>query len=641
MSAIDEVKERADIIEIVGETVKLRKTGKNYSGLCPFHPNTRTPAFAVFPDSQTWRCFGACNEGGDVFSFLMKKEGWDFPETLRYLANRYGVELEPLTPQREEAEEEQQRLREVLEAAAAFFRHQLLNTPSGEEVVVYLRGRGLTEGTLETFEVGYAPKSWDALHTHLAEREFTQEDIIASGVVSERDSGGYYDRFRHRIMIPIRDSRGRMVGFGARIVDPEDVPKFLNSPQTALFDKGHLLYGLDKARKSIRSMDHSVVVEGYMDVMALHQAGFDNAVSPMGTALTEHHIRTLKRYSRKIILALDPDEAGEKAILKGLTVALDEARSEGPDVRGLVRSEGRLDAELRVASLPDGLDPDEIVDRSKDEWVDLMDTARPIVSYLIDTSVEGQDVDDPKTKWEIARRVMPVVEAVGNRVEREAYRQLLARRLKVDERALIDWRPQVQRRRGSQQPAREAPAAPALPADNPQSRFCLGVILSDPEILYRVDRELGELELERLSPDDFQGADRQELLRRVRASLAQDELEPLQHWQRGIDSELEQSARSLMAGVANLDLKSPKVMDEILARFLDLRKRNLEAKLVQLRFQIETEQENLSSGASEDKEAIWYHTREVQKLSAQKMGLDRALARRGGSTSPSLLTQEW
>jgi DNA primase len=641
MSAIEEVKERADIIEIVGETVKLRKSGKNYTGLCPFHPNTRTPAFAVFPDSQTWRCFGACNEGGDVFSFLMKKEGWDFPETLRYLANRYGIELKPLTPEREEAEEEQQRLREVLEAAAAFFRHQLLNSPAGEEVLKYLKGRGLTEDTLEAFEVGYAPKSWEALITHLAEREFSQEDMMSAGVVSERDGGGIYDRFRNRIMIPIRDSRGRMVGFGARIVDPDDVPKFLNSPQTALFDKGRLLYGLDKARKAIRSMDHSVVVEGYMDVMALHQAGFDNAVSPMGTALTEHHIRTLKRYSRKIVLALDPDEAGEKAVLKGLTVALDEARSEGPDVRGLVRSEGRLDAELRVASMPDGLDPDEIVDRDREQWVELMQSASPIVSYLIDTSIEGQDVDDPKIKWEIARRVMPVVEAVGNQVEREAYRQLLARRLKVDERALIDWRPKVQRRRGGAQTTEAKQAPEVSRVDNPQARFCLGVLLSDPEILYRVDRELQELKLDRLSPDDFLGTDRQELLRRVRASLTQDEVEPLEHWQRELSPALDQTAQSLMTEVAGLELKSPKVMDEILARFLDLRKRNLEAKLVQLRFQIEAEQENLSSGESDDKEAIWYHTREVQKLSAQKMGLDRALARRGGSTKPSLLTQEW
>lgn len=641
MSAIEEVKERADIVEIVGETVKLRKTGKNYSGLCPFHPNTRTPAFAIFPDSQTWRCFGACNEGGDVFNFLMKKEGWDFSETLRYLANRYGVELEPMTPQREEAEEEQQRLREALEAAAAFFRHQLLSTSPGEQLLAYLKSRGLTEDTLEAFEVGYAPKGWDALSKHLADRDFTEDDMQAAGLVSEREGGGFYDRFRNRIMIPIRDSRGRMVGFGARIVDPDDVPKFLNSPQTALFDKGRLLYGLDKARKAIRSMDHSVVVEGYMDVMALHQAGFENAVSPMGTALTEHHIRTLKRYSRKIILALDPDEAGEKAVLKGLTVALDEARSEGPDVRGLVRSEGRLDAELRVASLPDGLDPDEIVDRNQEQWVELMQSASPIVSYLIDTSIEGQDVDDPKIKWEIARRVMPVVEAVGNRVEREAYRQLLARRLKVDERALIDWRPQVQRRRGGIQAAEEQQAADASRIDNPQARFCLGVLLSDPELLYRVDRELQELNLDRLSPEDFQGTDRQELLRRVRASLAQDEVEPIEHWRRELEHELEQTAQSLTAEVANLDLKSPKVMDEILARFLDLRKRNLEAKLVQLRFQIEAAQESLSSGESDDTEAIWYHTREVQKLSAQKMGLDRALARRGGSTKPSLLTQEW
>jgi DNA primase len=320
---------------------------------------------------------------------------------------------------------------------------------------------------------------------------------------------------------------------------------------------------------------------------------------------------------------------------------MDEARSEGPDVRGLVRSEGRLDAELRVASLPDGLDPDEIVEADRERWIELMQSASPIVSYLIDTSVEGQDVEDPKIKWEIARRVMPVVEVVGNRVEREAYRQLLARRLKVDERALIDWRPQVQRRRAAAQSAGSAPAVSFQRTDNPQSRFCLGVLLSDPEILYRVDRELQELKLERLSPDDFQSSDRQELLRRIRASLAQDEVEPGEYWRRELDSELEKTAQSLLSEVAELDLKSPKVMDEIISRFFDLRKRILEAKLVQLRFQIEAAQESLSTGETNDKETIWYHTREVQKLSAQKMGLDRALSGRGGSMKPTLLTQEW
>ena len=225
MSVIDEIKDRLDAVEIVGESVKLRKSGKNYSGFCPFHPNTRTPAFAVFPESGTWRCFGACNEGGDIFSFIMKKEGWDFPETLAYLAERAGVELEPQTPEQEAADEAQERLRELMESVVTHFRHHLVQTEAGVKVKEYLQTRGITDATMETFELGYAPDSWDTTMSHLVERGYQIEDIEQAGMVSTRDSGGYYDRFRHRLMFPIRDVRGRMAGFGARVLDPEGVPK--------------------------------------------------------------------------------------------------------------------------------------------------------------------------------------------------------------------------------------------------------------------------------------------------------------------------------------------------------------------------------------------------------------------------------
>ncbi len=364
MGVIDEVKDRIDVIEVVGETVKLRKSGKNYTGFCPFHPNTRTPSFAVFPESGTWRCFGACNEGGDVFSFVMKKEGWDFPEALRYLAERAGVELTPQTPEQEAQDEVNDRLRELLEAAATFYRHNLLQSEAGKPALAYLRSRGMTDASLEAFGVGFALDSWDAATIHLQERGYQAQEQVEAGIASERDSGGIFDRFRGRIVFPIRDARGRMAGFGARTLDPEGVPKYLNSPQSVLFDKGRLLYGLDQARIAIRREDRAVIVEGYMDVIGLHQAGYENAVSPMGTALTEHQLRQLKRYSRRIILALDADAAGSQATLRGLDVARDTLDREAEPVfnsRGLVRYEGRLDADLRIVSLPEGLDPDEIV----------------------------------------------------------------------------------------------------------------------------------------------------------------------------------------------------------------------------------------------------------------------------------------
>ncbi|MGE5222155.1 MAG: DNA primase, partial [Omnitrophica WOR_2 bacterium] len=231
MSTIDEVKARIDIVDLVSETVQLRRSGKNYTGFCPFHANTRTPAFVVFPESGTWRCFGQCNEGGDIFGYVMKKEGWDFSEALRYLAEKAGVQLKPPTPQDQEAAEEHDRLRDILESAVTYYRHQLLSTPAGKIALEYLHGRGLKDEIIEVFGLGYAPNSWDEAGKFFLSKGFSEKDLLDAGLVTEREPGaelhpsGVYDRFRHRILFPIRDERGRMAGFGARILDPNDVPK--------------------------------------------------------------------------------------------------------------------------------------------------------------------------------------------------------------------------------------------------------------------------------------------------------------------------------------------------------------------------------------------------------------------------------
>ncbi|OGT27906.1 MAG: DNA primase, partial [Gammaproteobacteria bacterium RBG_16_66_13] len=426
MTAVDEVKERIDIVELIGETVKLRKSGRNYTGFCPFHPNTRTPAFVVFPDTGTWRCFGACNEGGDAFRFLMKKEGWDFPEALQFLAQRAGVELVRRGPEAEAEPEAQARLREVLEAAASFYRHHLVETPAGQPVMDYLHGRGLNDEILEAFGVGYAPDAWTATRQHLQDRGFSDSELAEAGMTTEGRDGTPGDRFRHRIIFPIRDSRGRLCGFGARAIDLQAQPKFLNSPQTSLFDKGRLLYGLDRARRSIRQMEQAVLVEGYFDVIGLHQAGFSNAVSPMGTALTEDQLRLLKRSSRRMVLALDADVAGDQATLRGLDTArqaLDRQSELVFDPRGFIRFEGRLDAEIRVVSLPPGKDPDEIVNQDPAAWATLVEGALPVVEYVLDALTATRRLEDPKVKAEIAQQIQPLIEDVADPVERNAYVQ--------------------------------------------------------------------------------------------------------------------------------------------------------------------------------------------------------------------------
>ncbi|NOY98563.1 MAG: DNA primase [Chloroflexi bacterium] len=628
MSTVDEVKSRIDIVDLVSESgVKLRKSGRSYSGFCPFHSNTRTPAFVVWPETGTWRCFGECNEGGDVFKFIMKKEGWDFKESLRYLAERAGVELQPYSPQQEETKEKYDHLRALLEDTVLFYRDRMLNTPDGKETLAYLREkRGLSDATIEAFGLGYAPKGWDNALRHFTARGYSEQDLMDAGLLSERDSGGYYDRFRHRLMIPIRDQRGRMAGFGARTMDPDGVPKYLNSPQTALFDKGRLLYGLDRARKPIRAADQAVIVEGYLDVIAPHQAGFENVVSPMGTALTEAQLRLLKRFTRRIVLALDPDAAGQKAVLRGLEAArqaMDHETDLRFDARGLLRHEARLQADLRVANLPDNLDPDEIVLRNPDEWAHLIEEAKPIVTHVMETLAAGRDLDDPKVKTEIAARVLPLIGDLPNPIERDTYRQQLARMLKVDERVLISGQPRTSRRsrpyrkRVKAEAQEDVPQTAAVAAVSPARKiesYCLGVLFRKPDLLYRLDRALQESHLGPLDFEDFGYTDHQMFLRVIRQSLEQDKVEPHDYVVANLPEALADLSNDLLAQSEELDPVEERLLEEVLRSVIKLRRLGLNENLNQLRFLQEAAQEQGNLCDTSYQELVLQHARLLRDL---------------------------
>jgi DNA primase len=636
MSTTDEIKARVDIVDLVSETVQLRRSGKNYTGFCPFHSNTRTPAFVVFLETGTWRCFGQCNEGGDIFGFVMKKEGWDFSEALRVLADRAGVELKPLTEEEQEAIEEHDHLRNLLEDAVTFFRHNLFNAPAGKPILEYLHHeRGLSDETIEAFGLGYAPNSWDAGLKHFTSKGYSQEDLIASGMVTVReevespDKSTVYDRFRNRITFPIRDERGRIAGFGARIVNPQDVPKFLNSPQTDLFDKGHILYGLDRAKRGIRSADQAVIVEGYLDVIALHQAGFPNAVSPMGTALTEYQLRLLKRFSRRMILALDADAAGDKATLRGLEVArqaLDRESDPVFNARGLLGSEARLKADIRVTTLPEGLDPDEVVAQDAAQWERIIAEARPIVIHVMETLAKDQDLDDPKVKSQIANQVLPLISDVPEAVEREAYRQRLARLLKVDERVFTESAAPRSRRRQSFRPGPkstevEGTVSGDLPIHaTPEllEAHCLSVLLRRPDLVYRVDRALQENGLNRLSVDDFQSSDHQALLQLVDESLKQDHAEPLIFVQNSLSLPLMELADQLLMKTEKLDPNEDKVLEDLVRTLLVLRQRRLFQEIEHIRYLMEEAQ------LVEDSSVADYQKTMVQYIAARSR-LDQAL----------------
>ena len=616
MTAIEEIKARIDIVDIVSESVELKRSGRSYSGLCPFHSNTRTPAFAIFPDTGTWRCFGECNEGGDIFGFVMKKEGWDFPTALKELAKRAGVELKPLTPQQQEQAEEYDRLRELLEAAVTFFQHQLRNSPAGEQALAYIHQRGLSDETIAAFGLGYAPNNWEAASNHLKSKGFSENDLIAAGMVSERDSGGTYDRFRHRVMVPIRDGRGRMCGFGARTLDPDGIPKYLNSRQTPVFDKGKILFGLDQARHAIREQDQVVIVEGYMGVLAPHQSGYKNVVATMGTALTEDHLRQLKRFTRRIVLAMDSDAAGMKATLRGLEIARQTLDREGEmrfDARGLLRQEGRLKADIRVSTLPPGMDPDDVVNRDPMEWQRIIEAAKPIVIHVMDTLAESRDIEDPKTKSEIAAQVLPLIEDVPNAVERDAYRQQLARLLKVDERTLLGprrgggtSRSQYQPRRSPQTTA--APTIVATPRDAIYARevHILGMLLRRPDLIYHINRHLQEHGLTRIEPQDFQHSDLQVIFGLAHASLEQGETEPLNYVLNHLADDMMSLADAILEATQNLDAFTKDVLEDVLRALVQLRTQGINQQLDHLRFLQEAAQEqgNLRS-------------KEYQKVQAQ------------------------
>lgn len=519
VSVIDEVKDRLDVVEVVSSYLQLNKAGRNYKALCPFH-SEKTPSFVVFPESQHWYCFGACNEGGDVFNFVMKMEGWDFRTALEELARRAGVVLQPQSPAQEQASEEADRLRALLATAARYYHHILRNAPEAEEARRYVESRGLSEETVDEFVLGYSLPGWDRTRDYLTEKGHSIEDLLAAGLVVEREGGGTYDRFRERLMIPIRDRRGRVCGFGARTLDPEGVPKYLNSPRTALFDKSRTLFGLDLARRAIRREDRVVVVEGYMDVMQARQAGHENVVAQMGTALTEPQLKQLRRYSKRIVLALDPDTAGVQATLHGVEVAreaLDKEWEPVFDPRGLLSHEGRLGAEMRVLQLPSGKDPDDVIRADADQWSRLVEEALPVVDFYLQLLVTGADLEDTKVKARIVDELLPVLRALTNPIEREDYAQKIARTLRVDERAVLarlrsKGGSRTGRypgsRQGRQRGARKQDDDLGLQAadgrpDELLESYCLAMLIRRPTLRSRIDDLLRERELEPLRPEDF------------------------------------------------------------------------------------------------------------------------------------------
>ncbi len=519
MSVIDEIKARIDIVELIGEYVPLQKAGRNYKALCPFHTETQ-PSFVVYP-TGSWRCYGACGEGGDVIEFVRRAEHVDFRGALELLARRAGIELARPAPELEGARSAQERLSAAVAEAVALYHDLLLRSPGAELARRYLKGRQLWGDAVQMFELGYAPPRASGLAQRLQAAGFSEEEAVTAGLVKRREDGRLQDVFYSRLLFPICDEHGRPVGFGARTLDPKGVPKYLNTAQSPIFDKKRLLYGLHRAAPAIRRLGAAVVVEGYTDVIRAHVAGFENVVASLGTALTAEHVTLIKRYAPALILALDADAAGQAATLRGLEVAR-EAGAEGlipvPTGQGWIQWEPRIDLSIRVATLPQGLDPDDVIRDQPDVWSDLIRDSRPLMEYLFVTLLQDLQLSDPEHRTEATRRLLPIVAVVPDPVARSAWLARLAEILRIDERVLNSRLAEYRRSRpkGRDHASDPGPGVdkPAAPRDT--AAWLLARLLCEPSIIVGVDELLSRLDQPGLEPADVDRATDRDLLVAVR-----------------------------------------------------------------------------------------------------------------------------
>lgn len=416
---VEKIKERLDVVEVLGGYLKLEKAGQNYKARCPFH-NEKTPSFSVSPSRQSFYCFG-CQAGGDIFSFVEKFEGLDFKGALKVLAEKAGVELGERKP---EEEEKFARLTEIMEKSCLFFENNLKAHP---EIAKYLESRGVNDSAIKKWRIGFAENEWRDLHDFLLREEYKKEDLLGAGVVKKTPdpstSSGQaklYDTFRNRVMFPIFDSSSRVIAFSGRSMSQEpNTPKYLNSPETDLFKKSEVLYGLNFAKKAIRAVDYSVLVEGQLDLVLSHEAGVEQAVASSGTALTLLHLENLKKISNRIILAYDGDEAGTKASLRSLELALS------------------IGMEVKIANLPDGEDPASIAQKSASEWKEILRNAEDGIMWVLG-KLKKKNKTGVLLAKSINKELLPLLSLIENEMVKSQYVSLLSKESGIPEKAIID-----------------------------------------------------------------------------------------------------------------------------------------------------------------------------------------------------------
>jgi len=414
---LEEIKRKIDIVELVNEHVPLKKTGRNFKALCPFHSET-IPSFVVSPERQIFKCFG-CGEAGDIFGFLMRIEGMEFGEALRTLAKRAGVKLKPFKPS--EGEREKRLLYEINHLASEFYHYLLLNHRAGKKALNYILGRGISKESLQLFKLGFAPNLWESLQKFLVgKKRHKVEDLEKAGLVIKSGKGrGYYDRFRGRLMFTLKDHQGNVVGFAGRVLDPkQEEAKYINTPETLIYHKSDLLYGLTETRKAIKDADEVILVEGELDLISSYQAGVKNVLAIKGSALTSNQVQLLGRYAKNLIFALDRDVAGDTAARRGIEIA------------------DAAEMAIKVVELKGGKDPDEVAQKNPKLWQKLVKKAVPVYDYFFASAFSRFDAKTPEGKRKIGQELTPVLAKISNEIIKGHYIFQLGEKLGVGEEAI-------------------------------------------------------------------------------------------------------------------------------------------------------------------------------------------------------------
>ena len=578
-SFADRVKQQADIVRVVGEYVRLKKSGQNFTGLCPFH-SEKSPSFAVHPVKQIYHCFG-CGVGGDVFKFVMEMEKISFPEAIRAVAEKCGIavpQARERSPEERRGNQQRTSLVEMHREAAAFFAQQLNGTPEGRAAKAYLLDRGLNTEAMARFGIGFAPSGGDAL-LRVMKQKYPEKVLEVSGLFSRDQSGRVYDRFRRRIMFPIANESGKIVAFGGRALG-DDLPKYLNSPETPVYSKSSVLYHLDRAKESLRQRDFAVLVEGYMDAIAVALAGISNVVASCGTSLTEPQVKLLNRFTRRIIVNYDPDTAGQAATERSLSLLLEQG------------------VEVRVLALPGGKDPDSFIRaQGAAAYTKLLNEAPPYVDYLISRAAK-MDLTSAEGKLRAVNFLMPYVQRIPDRILRSEWATRIAQQLRIEEPVLRE-----SMRKAASERRSEVKARPELVgrAGKPAERRLVQMLIEAEEFRSHLAQEIRAAELHR-------GLETERILEALMGACESGETLDAA----SLATKLEDRDRRLLFEIA-FETGAPATSEEAESCLAVLRRRRAEEELATVQKQIETQAAVAGSGG------------ELRRLLERKQELRRRL----------------